>query len=105
MTVSQAELAAFFPTHIPEPHERDGDAAPTVPGYILHHSLGRGGMGVVYKAHDIELDDVVALKMLRPGVLVDSEQLERLKSEIKLARRITHPNVLRTFGLSRSMVA
>ncbi len=65
--------------------------------YRVISQLGAGGMGVVYKAHDIELDDIVALKMLRPGLLVDSEQLERLKSEIKLARRITHPNVLRTF--------
>ncbi|MBL0163575.1 MAG: protein kinase [Xanthomonadales bacterium] len=65
--------------------------------YRIISQLGEGGMGVVYKAHDLELDDVVALKMLRPGLLVDSEQLDRLKSEIKLARRITHPNVLRTF--------
>jgi serine/threonine-protein kinase len=54
-------------------------------------------MGVVYKAHDLELDDVVALKMLKPSALVDNEHLDRLKSEIKLARKITHPNVLRTF--------
>lgn len=54
-------------------------------------------MGVVYKARDLELDDVVALKMVRPSALLDYEQLERLKSEIKLARKITHPNVLRTF--------
>jgi eukaryotic-like serine/threonine-protein kinase len=59
--------------------------------------LGSGGMGVVYKARDLELDDVVALKMLKGDALRDREQLERLKSEIKLARRITHPNVLRTF--------
>lgn len=74
-------------------------AAGTVLGdrYRVIVPLGEGGMGVVYKAHDLELDDVVALKMLRPGMLVDEEQLERLKSEIKLARRITHPNVLRTF--------
>jgi serine/threonine-protein kinase len=65
--------------------------------YRIISTLGAGGMGVVYKAHDLELDDVVALKMLRPGVLLDSEQLDRLKSEIKLARKITHPNVLRTF--------
>jgi HAMP domain-containing protein len=65
--------------------------------YRIISELGAGGMGVVYKAHDLELDDVVALKMLRPGVLIDSEQLDRLKSEIKLARKITHPNVLRTF--------
>jgi len=65
--------------------------------YRIISALGAGGMGVVYKAHDIELDDIVALKMLRPGVLLDTEQLDRLKSEIKLARKITHPNVLRTF--------
>ncbi len=65
--------------------------------YRILAQLGAGGMGIVYKAHDLELDDVVALKMLRPTAVVNSEQLERLKSEIKLARRITHPNVLRTF--------
>ncbi|HEX6832923.1 MAG TPA: serine/threonine-protein kinase, partial [Rudaea sp.] len=65
--------------------------------YQILSELGSGGMGVVYKAHDLELDDVVALKMLKPSALVDGEQLDRLKSEIKLARRITHPNVLRTF--------
>ncbi len=59
--------------------------------------LGEGGMGVVYKARDRELDDLVALKMIRKDQLVDRSQLERLKSEIKLARKITHPNVLRTF--------
>jgi len=59
--------------------------------------LGAGGMGVVYKARDRELDDLVALKMLKKEQLVDRTQLDRLKSEIKLARKITHPNVLRTF--------
>lgn len=78
----------------------DGELAPgaTLGGrYRVLSVLGAGGMGVVYKAHDLELDDVVALKMLKPGALIDAEQLDRLKSEIKLARRITHPNVLRTF--------
>ena len=65
--------------------------------YRILAELGSGGMGVVYKAHDLELGDIVALKMLKPGALVDAEQLDRLKSEIRLARRITHPNVLRTF--------
>jgi serine/threonine-protein kinase len=65
--------------------------------YRILAELGSGGMGVVYKAHDLELGDIVALKMLKPGALVDGEQLDRLKSEIRLARRITHPNVLRTF--------
>ena len=65
--------------------------------YRILSELGSGGMGVVYKAHDLDLDDVVALKMLKPSALMDAEQLDRLKSEIKLARKITHPNVLRTF--------
>jgi serine/threonine-protein kinase len=65
--------------------------------YRILSLLGSGGMGVVYRARDLELDDVVALKMLRGAALRDPEQLERLKSEIRLARRITHPNVLRTF--------
>ncbi|MBK8285822.1 MAG: serine/threonine protein kinase [Ahniella sp.] len=65
--------------------------------YEILSELGAGGMGVVYKARDLELDDVVALKMLRGAGLMDEESLERLKIEIKLARRITHPNVLRTF--------
>ncbi len=65
--------------------------------YSIVSVLGSGGMGVVYKARDLELDDVVALKTLRPSALLDGEQLERLKSELKLARKITHPNILRTF--------
>lgn len=74
-----------------------------VPGAVLGNRyrivsvLGEGGMGVVYKANDLELNDLVALKMVKPGTLTDGSQLERLKDEIKLARRITHPNVLRTF--------
>ena len=76
-----------------------GIAAGSVLGnrYRIVSVLGEGGMGVVYKAHDLELDDLVALKMVKPGALADGSQLERLKDEIKLARRITHPNVLRTF--------
>jgi eukaryotic-like serine/threonine-protein kinase len=65
--------------------------------YSIVSVLGSGGMGVVYKARDLELDDIVALKTLRADALLDGEQLERLKSELKLARKITHPNILRTF--------
>ncbi|MBL0030152.1 MAG: protein kinase [Rhodanobacteraceae bacterium] len=70
--------------------------------YEVLSELGAGGMGVVYKARDLELDDIVAIKMLRGAGLMDAEQLDRLKSEIKLARKITHPNVLRTFDFGDS---
>ena len=84
-----------------------GGARPTLaeiaPGSLLGSRfeilsvLGAGGMGVVYKARDRELDDLVALKMLKRDVAGDGALLERLKSELKLARKVTHPNILRTF--------
>ena len=65
--------------------------------YEILGTLGKGGMGVVYRAHDRQLDETVALKLLRPEALAsDPSLLERFKQEIKLARRITHRNVLRT---------
>ncbi len=65
--------------------------------YEILGTLGKGGMGIVYRAQDRQLDEVVALKLLRPEALaVDPSLLERFKQEIKLARRITHRNVLRT---------
>jgi serine/threonine-protein kinase len=65
--------------------------------YDIRTTLGRGGMGVVYLAHDRQLDEDVAVKVLRTDVLKDDPGLlERFKMEIKLARRITHRNVLRT---------
>jgi len=64
--------------------------------YRVESVLGRGGMGTVYKARDTELDEVVAIKTLRPELVVDDESRERFKDEIRLTRRITHRNVVRT---------
>jgi serine/threonine-protein kinase len=63
--------------------------------FVILSWIGSGGMGVVYKARDRQLNEVVALKTLRPE-LSDPEALEALKSELRIARRITHRNVLRT---------
>jgi HAMP domain-containing protein/predicted Ser/Thr protein kinase len=66
--------------------------------YHIESILGRGGMGVVYKATDTQLDEIVAIKTLPGDVMTRSpEDLERFKREIRLARKITHRNVLRTF--------
>ncbi|HEX8173441.1 MAG TPA: protein kinase [Thermoanaerobaculia bacterium] len=66
--------------------------------YKIEQILGRGGMGVVYKAVDTQLDETVAIKTLPGDVMTRSpEDLERFKREIRLARKITHRNVLRTY--------
>ncbi len=76
-----------------------------VPGLVLGQrfeilsELGAGGMAVVYRAHDRQLDEIVALKVLKVDTWRDSDQLERLKEELKLARKVTHRNVLRTYDL------
>jgi HAMP domain-containing protein/predicted Ser/Thr protein kinase len=66
--------------------------------YRIESIIGRGGMGVVYKAVDAQLDETVAIKTLPGDVMSRSpEDLERFKREIRLARKITHRNVLRTY--------
>ena len=64
--------------------------------YEIITVVGRGGMGTVYRAKDLELGQEVAIKTLRPEFLVDDTILERFKSEIRLTYRITHKNVVRT---------
>jgi eukaryotic-like serine/threonine-protein kinase len=63
--------------------------------YEIQAQLGKGGMGVVYRAHDRLLDEQVAIKVLRPEVARDAEISRRFQSEIKLARRVSHKNVCR----------
>jgi eukaryotic-like serine/threonine-protein kinase len=67
--------------------------------YTVLGLLGTGGMGRVYRVHDEKLDEVVALKMLRRELVDDETALERFRQEVKLARRVTSPHVVRTFDL------
>jgi len=63
--------------------------------YEIVGLLGKGGMGVVYRAHDRLLDEVVAIKVLRNEFVGTAEMAQRFRSEIKLARKVSHPNVCR----------
>jgi serine/threonine-protein kinase len=68
--------------------------------YEVKEVLGVGGMGVVYRALDRELAEPVAIKTLRPETLAgNGVALERFKQEIRLARKISHRNVVRTYDL------
>jgi len=67
--------------------------------YEILGLLGTGGMGAVYRVRDLELGEVVALKMLRPELMNDEAALTRFRDEVRLARRVTHRNVARTFDI------
>ena len=64
----------------------------------MEQVLGFGGMGVVYRAHDLKLDAEIALKRIRPDRF-SPERRETLRREIILARRVTHENVCRVYDL------
>ncbi len=59
-------------------------------------------MGAVYKARDMELDRIVALKLIRPELARNPQILKRFKQELILARQVTHKNVIRIFDLGQS---
>src|SRR5690349_10224906 len=66
--------------------------------YRILGLLGRGGMGEVYKAFDLILNQVVALKFLNPSHVSESA-LARFRNEVRIARQVSHPNVCRVYDL------
>jgi serine/threonine-protein kinase len=67
--------------------------------YDIKEILGAGGMGIVYRAFDRELQEPVAIKTLKPEAMAGGAALDRFKQEIRLARKIAHRNVVRTYDL------
>ena len=67
--------------------------------YEIQQTLGQGGMGAVYKAKDLELDRVVALKVIRPELAKNPAIIDRFKQELLLSQRVTHRNVIRIYDL------
>ena len=70
--------------------------------YQVLQELGRGGMGIVFQAHDKQLNEQVAIKILSPLLSNDSDALDRMKREVSAARRITHPNVIRIHDIAET---
>jgi len=68
--------------------------------YRIIRTIGRGGMGEVYEAEDLELGGRVALKTIRAEAAAQETLLWRFRREIQIARRVTHPNVCRLFDVS-----
>jgi eukaryotic-like serine/threonine-protein kinase len=87
------------PSSIPRSNSSAGQAAglPTVAGYVLLGELGRGGMGVVYKAKHDKLKRIVALKMVSIHPQDDTQDLARFQAEAEAVARLHHPNIVQIF--------
>ncbi len=85
------------------PAARDHSAPPSLLAdrYEVLALLGVGGMGRVYRVHDRALDETVALKLLRRELVGAPDMVERFRREVKLARKVTSPHVVRTFDLGQ----
>ena len=70
--------------------------------YEVLSLLGEGGMGAVYKARDVELSRMVALKVIRPDLARNRAILDRFKQELILATQVTHRNVVRIYDLGEA---
>jgi serine/threonine protein kinase/Tfp pilus assembly protein PilF len=69
--------------------------------YHIIEELGRGGMGRVYKAVDTEVNEKIALKLIKPEIAADKKTIERFRNELKFARKIRHKNVCQMYDLSK----
>lgn len=69
--------------------------------FVILRCLGAGAMGAVYLAKDLELDEEVALKVLPPSTFHDETAVKRFINEVRIARRISHRNVVRTHDVGR----
>src|SRR5262249_9374701 len=73
------------------------DVWPIVPGYEVLGVLGRGGMGVVYRARQTDLKRLVALKTILTGPQADAEERTRFQTEAEAVARLQHPNIVQIF--------
>lgn len=106
-TTASADPRANTPPRNPPPSPPSHDQERFAPGsliaqrYRIVSLLGRGGMGEVFRAADLTLGQPVALKFL-PQSMIDPSMLERFRNEVRIARRISHPNVCRVYDIGET---
>ncbi len=95
--------AAALPTETLQAPVRELETGSLFAGrYQVIEEIGRGGMGRVYKVQDTELNEKIALKLLRPELAADADTVERFRHELKSARTVVHKNVCRMFDIGRA---
>jgi eukaryotic-like serine/threonine-protein kinase len=96
----RADLDALFPPpDEPTPRPPGGPALPQVPGYEVEAVLGRGGMGIVFRARHLRLGRPVALKMALAGTLAGPHEKARFQREAEAAAGLRHPNVVQIYDV------
>ena len=94
-TVTEAKQPAFVPPTVAE-------LAPLFPQLEILELIGKGGMGAVYKARQKQLDRIVALKILPPGIGDDPAFAERFAREAKALAKLNHPGIVTLYEFGRA---
>src|SRR5262249_26398995 len=76
-----------------------GGPPPPVPGYDVLDEIGRGGMGVIYKARQHGAGRIVALKMLSAGAHAGPSELKRFRTEVDAVSRLRHPHIVEVYEI------
>jgi serine/threonine protein kinase/photosystem II stability/assembly factor-like uncharacterized protein len=74
-------------------------AALDLPGYEILGELGRGGMGIVYRARQSRLNRLVALKLMQPGIGATGEAIDRFKAEAEAVAALQHPHIVQIYDI------
>jgi serine/threonine-protein kinase len=98
----RTEIGELFPDSIPSADGRGGEATlgpPHVAGYEVGEELGRGGVGIVYRARHQRLNRPVALKMLLAGPYARPREMERFLREAEAVAGLRHPNIVQVYDV------